>query len=609
MGQASVVSNCVLLSLLSALGGCQPDRGAPLRLRVDTVRALGCAPSAPLESFVLDALGPGPFEPARRQRWNWGEQPADVPADTRWIRLSASDGAGWEGLAAARVEAPGADEPEIPLLLSPPLMSCPLADPALARPEASAVALDEEGTLWIAGGLNGETGRRRLVRLAAGRRLADTTGRLALRRADAAAVAHDGTLWVSGGWPARGSLAHDTVERIDAARTTTLLQPPLLTPRAEHTALRFPDGSLLLVGGRAGSEEPLLERAEHWAPQRAARLVDQPEGRLRPSLRLDASGTVWAAGGTDAAGEPLGGLWRLDAGSDAFVVAADLPPLRDGTLLALGTRSMSWVGLAPGEGTVRVLSLHPREGGTVDMDTWSPPLPSLRRLHAVSLPGGRLLLLGLTTDGRRGAWWLQPAWRLVAPAESSRNASVLRIDPTGAIWELGPAGASLRRAPTLLPQEPSNASWLPARPPTDPWVPTELLWLDRSDWFLDAGIPEARTAGAALEVAALSFQHFETELTTRGALRLVLLATGGAEASVRAERGTLRLAGCRLPFDEAAPVRWRLRREDARIHLSVEGREPSRCQEPREIVGLDVHLRIEALAPGTRLLSWRGRRL
>ncbi len=597
-----------LLALSSALAACGPQAPPPLELRIDTVRALGCAPEDALQWFSLDALGPGPFEPARRQVWRWGEQPAAVPADTRWIRLTARDATGWEGSASARLDVDPRHPLAVTLLLAPSLRSCPLADPALSTPPAAAVACDPDGTLWIAGGLDDETGRRRLVRLDPGVRLADMDGQLALRRADAAAVAWDGALWVSGGRPARDSLAHDTVERVQPGEEAVLLQPPLAIPRAAHAMLRYPDGVWLLVGGRSDASGPLLQRAERWEPQRGSRLLAQPDGRLHPSLRLDADGIVWAAGGWDETGEPRGELWRLLPSSDAFEVASELPPLRDGTLLPFGTKAMLWVGLAPGDGTVRVTSLLPREDGTVHAVPWAPPLPPMRSMRVVSLSGGRLLLLGRDTEGGAHGWWLQPSWRLWASADTSRAPTAICATPDGSIWELDATGGSLRRLPPLLPLEPLPPGWIPAQPPETAAHPSQLLWLDRDDWSLSSGTPRALLAGASVEVADLLFLDFETELWTEGAMRLVLVPSIGSAWSVRVEDGALRAEGCSLTIPTQPEVRWSLLRVEGRLKLSVRGAGERTCPLPPELADEPVRLRVEALEPGSRLRSWRGTR-
>ena len=537
------------------LGACGTSAGPPLQLEVDVVRALDCRPTAPLRRFELDALGAGPFEPARRQAWSAGQAPDPLPADVRQVRLRAWDEAGWEGLAAATL-APEARSAW--LLLAPPDRSCPLADPALAWFEgAAAVVQAPAGRAWLLGGLAAGTARRQVVRYEEGRRLATMEPGLALRRAWATATAAPGGVLVAGGMPGDGSVPHDTVERLRPEAPGELLQPPMLRARAGHAALWLPaEEALLLVGGEgAPGAEPWAD-AERWAPGRPPQPVTLPEGRTAPSLWLDGRGDVWLAGGRGPDGAPAVGLWRLPAGGDRFeVVDATLPALEDGRLLPLGRHLAAWVGRESDTERVQVHLVRPTpDGEGADVRPWAPPLPPLRTLRVAAASGGRLLLVGAERDGRRFAAWLQPEWSLVARLDASRAARRLLVLPGGAVLEVDGSGASLRQVEQRSPWDEPPASWVPVQASARADEPAELLGVAGARWRLERGRLEATRAGGLLEVAELRFEGARIEVGSVGAVRLRLETDGGLVA-VRAENGALRLdgeEGCEVPFEGTA---------------------------------------------------------
>lgn len=243
----------------------------------------------------------------------------------------------------------------------------------------------------------------------------------------AAVTTANGTVLVIGGSRGLGVLS-DGIDRFDPAAGRYTRVGNLATGRSNHSAVRLPDGRILVCGGLTStSEAPFAELVDEVTGQ-AQRAGTMAEPRLRHTATLLSSGRVLVTGGLGRASaelwEPATGRWRRLAARMAhdrqFHTATALADGR--VLIAGGLKEM-------GGDYVFAELFDPQTETFTPLDTG---ITEPRQLHAAHLCSDQtVLVLGGETVGTT----VQPL------------ASVLRFDPATRRFT---AQAPLRTPRTLV---------------------------------------------------------------------------------------------------------------------------------------------------------------
>ena len=577
----------LVLALLATACGREPDvRIAGLTLRLpDSER---CRPAQPITEIVVEALGDFPPSDARTiDLLRPQAEPARIdrfPADTEIVTFRAR-APGWTGLAARVL--PSTDL-RGPLLLLPEDRSCPLADPALTDLGGAAAPLPGGGLL-LAGGLEGELGTRRLVRLGPGARLGEVLGGLEVRRTGHVLVPTDDAVLILGGALGATGPAHDTWARWDVAAGELRAGGTLATPRRELGATRLPDGRVLLVGGRVSAESAPLATAELLEPSSGAVAPtgELPNARLAPHVLTLDDGSVLVVGGTGAGGATPPQLTTWDASSGTFfdLPEASLGPAPTAVVGAValpGARAL--VVMDAAEGRPPTLALV-RASSTGLGTEWAVDaldaarLAELHALRAAALPDGRALLTGRDPSGEPIALRLDPGTGRFEALEAPRAATALVPLADGLVAELAESGTSLRR-PALR---------TPLTSPPATLLPSDLALDAPGRWSVSATALTAEAEGARADLATLRFADLALELEVRDpgrGVEILLTRPGAPPVPVVVRGDEVGPALCTLERpDDAGMVR--LVRRGASLTLSVgEGEEaPARSCTVDELEG------------------------
>jgi hypothetical protein len=549
-------------TVLSGIASCAPEPEitlADLALRWPVADT--CRPATAPTELLVEALGDFPASDARTiELLQLADGATDIdrfPARTRVVSVRARSGA-WDAVGARLLT--GEDQSGS-LVLAPIDRSCPSPDPALALSRGAALALPD-GSLALAGGLEGDLGTRRLVVLRAGEPLAEVLGGLAQRRTGHALVLGDEELWVLGGALGADGPAHDTWERFSWAGEP-LDTGVLAAPRRDFGAARLPDGRVVLVGGRStGDGEPLAE-AEILDPTRGTSvLVEAPFARLSPHVVVDDEGHVLVVGGIGPGGAVVPSpVFVLDPTSLAFVrhdltlprwASFDAVPLPGARVALVGDARE---GLEPRVAIVRLRDLG--LGVELTVDAW--PLPALADatdVRAAPLPDGTMLVTG-RRDGAPFALRVDLGRGTSARLDASRTVSRLVTLADGTIAELGEDGASFRRPPLR-----TAFDNLPATVLAD-----DLALGSPDEWRAEGAALVAARDHARASVASLRFASFTLSLVVEGSVDVMLGPDRAAPIAVRVRATEVGPTFCTLPREDGGAVR--IERDGSRVTIRV----------------------------------------
>jgi len=594
------------LGLLLVLCACSPrieQRAADVELRA--AEDGSCQPARSLTEVIVEALGDFPASDARTiEVFRPGAEEAAIdrfPAETLALAVRAR-APGWEGIAARLL--PSGDSMG-PLLVLPEDRSCALADPAVDG-RGSALALPG-GALLVWGGVEGELGSRRAIRLEPGEQLATSLApSLAVRRVGARAVLGQDAAYLLGGAQGITGPAHDTYETYDLSTgelTGELGQ--LQVPRRDMGATMLPDGRILLAGGRSSAEGPPLDSVELVDPVsgESTLLEPLPNARAHSTLLTLDDGAVILVGGFGTGGGYLIGVLTFDPGARRFVETGETVLLRDDARVAVlpGGRALV-LGDAQEGRSSSLMSLirrvPPDLGGPppVEIDTvdLGDALPELTRVAAVALADGRVLLTGVDDRADPRAFLVGRDFVSVEERDASRLPLALVRLADGLVAELGEAGTSLRRTALRTAFDSPPATLF-----------AEDLALDGQDrWNLDGADLVARVDGARADLVALRFGDFELRLEAEGMLDVLLRPNLASPIRVAVEDDLVGPALCELPRIAGHEVVLERRGRDLTISTSGTTR---RCA--LDGLGERVGVAFRARRAGTRVRGVMLRRL
>lgn len=225
---------------------------------------------------------------------------------------------------------------------------------------------------------------------------------LRARAAHTATVLADGSVLIAGGCAVDGC---DTSQREPSTELYTLGRgfvagPPMIHPRAGHTATRLADGRVLIVGGFPREGTSPLAEAEIFDP---ATQTFRPAGTLRVgrgghSATLLPDGRVLIAGGGNGPRALARSVELFDPVTSTFSPGPDLPhPLQGGTAIALPDGDILIAGGEDGpQHGLRSTVIYDADTGA-----WrtGPEMTTPRFKHAATpLADDTFLVLGGTTD-------------------------------------------------------------------------------------------------------------------------------------------------------------------------------------------------------------------
>ncbi|UJR82616.1 Kelch repeat-containing protein [Sandaracinus amylolyticus] len=530
-----------LLAVLAA--ACEGERVVERSIVLRLPDATSCAPASSLASLRVRVLGDGPGEPSSIVSLAPDAPIRALPAlpyPTRVV-LAIAEAPGWRGVG---WRALGAAGDEIALL--PPGLSCPIGDPDARAPEGAQLAVLEDGTSLVAGGLDGERATGRIALLPPGAQVGETTpARLGFSTAFGTATAIDASrVVIAGGAISADAPAYDQFEildpRVDAARVIE----PLSRPRRDHAAVRLRDGRVVLIGGRATSDGEGIDGIEVIDPQRAESVVLGARlavPRLAPWIGLAEDGRVWIAGGA-MRGEDAGVIERLDVERDVierFDVALAAP-------LALTAVRERLVWVTP-DGA-HLIALH----GDAPVASRALDAMPLEIARAVGT-AGRALVVG--SEGEtRAAYLLDPGTGRVSSRPASRVPSALVAMIDESVIELAATGASLRRedGPTPFDEPPatllfaSDETWWVSDPVGD------TRW-SAPRFEVRGGALVALDAGARIDLRVLRGSRWDVGLTARGRIDVRVIGDEGSIA-IAIDDTEIAIDGCRAPRDGDAAI-------------------------------------------------------
>ena len=304
----------------------------------------------------------------------------------------------------------------------------------------------------------------------------------------AAVLAGDGSVVALGGSRGLGVLS-DAVDRFDPATRSFRRIGTLATGRSQHSAVRLPDGRILVVGGQTGTPgAPFAELVDETsgAVQHGG-LLNAPRSRHTATLLGGNRVLVTGGVGRDSAEiwEPATGRWRLlgarmahdrmhasatelpdgrvliaggDTSASTYVFAELFDPRTETfTPLATGIQERRTLHAAQGlsDGSVLLLGGEVAEGGTIRplasvlrfdpatlTCTLQAPLAVARTLAASArLPGDGVLLVGGETPGNAAsasaALWRADGQSTPAPLPHGRVGHTLHRLLDGRVLVLG----------------------------------------------------------------------------------------------------------------------------------------------------------------------------
>ena len=549
--------------LLAACADRVEVQAVTLRLR--TLPVGPCSPPSTPSDLLLEAFGDFPASDERTiEVLRPMSEPGIVdrfPPGTLAVSVRAR-GSRWEGFGLLPMVRAGTDAQ---LLLLPPDTSCLVADPAL-RDMGSALTPLADGSLVLAGGVDGLAGSRRLVHWYPGDPVARTLDPgLLLRREGAASVAVGSRVFILGGALGAEGPAHDTFEVYDAqtdGRSEAL--GALAEPRREAGVARLPDGRVLLVGGRSRGGGAPLASAEVIDPRSGdAEIVGElAHARTSPWVLTLDDGSVLVAGGRGPSGA-VRALEAFDPRSGDFIsLPLELPAEPQAAVALPGGRLAVFAASRPGEVTVYRNAppiLGPVPGLVAQEVTLA--LPALESLAASALFDGSILVVGRDGSQLR-AFVVDVGAAAVRELGAPRALGRLVPLADGSTAALDAEGLALRRTTERTPF---------AHPPAILFA--EDLALDGPGrWRRDGAAMVGEAVDSRADLAGLRFADFVIEVETTGAAEVLLQPDGAPALAVRLEANAVGPALCTLEGAEG-PVRIERRGDRLRIERGGDARE------------------------------------
>jgi len=232
-------------------------------------------------------------------------------------------------------------------------------DPVSGMPSVEGGVIEPlpDGSVWVAGGLQGGTLSLAGYRYDPGSNTFSNSDGLRLARRDAGSTRlSDGGVLVAGGRDAQGAaLSAGEVFRLDAQGQGSTRDVPggLAVPRSGPAVAALPGGGAIVVGGAAFAGP--TAQAERFVPDanggRFVLAVSDPLlARTGATATALFDGRVWVAGGFNAAGQPLSSTALIDAGGTTVTAGPTLGNARgehaavrlaDGRVAILGGSSLA----------------------------------------------------------------------------------------------------------------------------------------------------------------------------------------------------------------------------------------------------------------------------
>ncbi|MBX3275150.1 MAG: hypothetical protein KF729_33100 [Sandaracinaceae bacterium] len=561
----------VLAPVLSAvLAGCAREP-TEVHLTLVPAEAIGCRPTR-VDGVLLRALGDTPAEarPTVRLDPRRVGRIDSFPAATEEVSVRAEGvvarvGGGeepWLGGGVALLDA--SDALVVPLLRF--RRGCALADTGAGLPPAASVAPLDDGRLLIAGGERG-IDHLRLVLVRPGEPLARTIDLGARPRVGGTATPLGGARVLLAGGRGRESF-----EIVDVDAGAVIAEGLLRGPRSEHDALRLPDGRVLLAGGRSESgaarrDAELIELSPTGGVARRT-LGELGVARVAPQLLALDDGTVLVVGGTDAEGAPIAEVERFEPAAETFeALGAPWPARAQAAYAALaGGRVVRVGGLEGGVWSRAAAVLLDR--GATHASLGAVLGRALERPRAVGLVDGRVLVTG-ALGGAPVAEVVDPGQTRGA-LEAAREPIVLGRVPShtvrladGVVALLDENGVSLLRLDLSGEFDDPAASINPAQVDE-----RDELSLDGPDrWRAAGNLLVSEVDGARFDLPAARFAAVRVELTSAGALELLLTPAGAPPLAIALDDARARLGDCGVTLDGPLVVE----RDGATLRLASGG--------------------------------------
>ncbi|HEX6242022.1 MAG TPA: hypothetical protein VFZ61_14030, partial [Polyangiales bacterium] len=520
----------VMLACALGLPACKEPTwrtlSSGLRLRV----LPECAPER-AEQVLVEPLGYFAASPDGLRRVALGTEPVrlgDLPPDSQAFRLSLEQ-ADFRGLSLAAAADQGQ---QFDALLLPEQRTCSVLDEGPGAPQGSAQALLAGSDLLIAGGHASDTepaaeASATVVRVA--RAQVEQLGeeqRPATDRTGAAAVDLGAETWLIGGASSAsaGAPAYAHFERYDvaSARFTGAVER-MRVRRYRPAALRLVDGSVLVAGGSAsvggvpqatletlaadGESSVLWDAALPFESARLAMLLrddgrvlaygQSPDGtfafalldpptRTVLELELRAPGSAQLAAGVSLPGARVA-LFELTAPDDP-AAAEDLD---------------AWIS----SGRVQLLLDGASDFLSLFETGWLGSFAGMRRLRALALPDGRVLLTGVRGAGAEPvAHVLNLSNREVATRALDLSVDALFLRADGSALLVGEGGVRVLREGALSRFDNPGGTLIADD--------SQVLCLDAYGRFAREGLGlRATEPGARFDLAPLRYLDLRIELS------------------------------------------------------------------------------------------------
>ena len=534
----------LLLGAVAACGDATLYTGA-VELRLPT--AADCRAPQPPTEVIVEALGDFPPSDERTiEVFRPGPEPGIIdrfPFATEALAVRARSGS-WVGFGLLLLD--GRGDLQAPLLLLPPLIPCPVADPALRDEGGAVVPLSDGGLVWFGGREGDGRATRRVVHWEPSTPLANVVDPgLQSPRLDAAAVHVGDEVWVMGG--ALGALgpAHDTMEVYSS--TTRSVGERLVTlrePRRGAGAARLPDGRVLLVGGRGSGEGPPLDSAELIEPSTMTSTPTSalPRERDAPLVRVLDDGTTLILGGTLLGGSPATEVLAFDPRSTSFIALGvvldgkvrEAVPLPGGRLAVLAGDILT-------ELTI-LRNAPPVLGPVPTLETWTFAFdgPPLTMGAATALRDGTLLLAGRDPDNLRHMVRIDVGAATAEPLAAPRALERLVTLADGVVAAIDTVGMELQRIVERSPFDHAPASLL-----------AEDLALDAPGrWRTEGAALIATVDDARADLAGLRFAAVAIDIESSGSVEVLIQPEMSPPQSVRIDDRRVGPALCEIESAE-----------------------------------------------------------
>lgn len=536
---------------------------------------------------------------------------AGLPPDTAWYRLRVeTPDPGYRAFALGRV---GAQGEALDALVLPLARTCSVRDETFPSFADSALALAGDDDLLLAGGVDrGDAATREVRVLHVSQRALETDARgLDLKRAQATALTLASETWVLGGaFDARaGSSGLDTFERFDVQKRGFIGLGRMSEPRVGPAALRLPDGSALVAGGRsevAGDALATIETISADGARNEAWDRELPFSAQKLALLWRDDGHVVAVAVADGVSE----LAALDSGSRQVETLRG-PPLAEGALVSpelsaalpgarvllleldAATQKTTGTAFVMLEDFNFVKIADPREPSEL---SWLVSFSGVERARVLALPDGRILLTGVLRDAPI-ARLLDPARRDVATRTLDIPVDHLFLRADGSVLMVGEQGARILREDARSAFDNPGGNLLADD--------SGALCLDAPGRFTREGLGlRAATHGARLDLVPLRFRDVRVTLTVQGPADLVFFRADGGERTISVGAEESGPAFCKLGGAEGGELE--IERHEERITLRSDKRTQG-CQLDGMTGPISIAMR--ALAPDVLISDLRATRL